>query len=251
MGTEKTVGVIGGMGPDATVELMRRVIAATPADDDADHIHMIVDNNPKVPSRIKALIDGDGESPGPFIAGMARGLAAAGADFLVIPCNTAHHYHAEVADAVPIPVLNVITLTATAISTAPSRPRRVGMLASPAVRIVGLFDAALRDAGIEPVYPESNHRLLDIIKAVKAGRVTTATRDRLTMIAGELEVAGADCLLISCSELSVIAEVLQTGLPVFDTIQILADAVVAGAKGEDDEAAITAPPGDSRAHGSL
>lgn len=244
---EKTVGVIGGMGPDATVELMRRVIAATPADDDADHIHMIVDNNPKVPSRIKALIDGDGEDPGPFIAGMARGLAAAGADFLVIPCNTAHHYHAEVADAVPIPVLNVITLTATAISNAPSRPRRVGMLASPAVRIVGLFDAALQDAGIEPVYPQSNHRLLDVIKAVKAGRVTAAIRETLNAIADDLETAGADCLLISCSELSVIAEALQTALPVFDTIQILADAVVARAKGETGA---MAAPVDSRAHGS-
>ncbi len=250
MDGEKTVGVIGGMGPDATVELMRRVIAATPAADDADHIHMIVDNNPKVPSRIKALIDGDGESPGPFIAGMAQGLAAAGADFLVIPCNTAHHYHAEVAAAVSIPVLNVITLTAATISNASSRPRRVGMLASPAVRIVGLFDAALHGVDIAPVYPESNHRLLDVIKAVKAGQVSAETRETLNAIADELETAGADCLLISCSELSVISDAMQTALPVFDTIQILADAVVAQAKGEPGEAAVTAPPVGNRGHGS-
>lgn len=250
MESEKTVGVIGGMGPDATVELMRRVIAATPADDDADHIHMIVDNNPKVPSRIKALIDGDGADPGPFIAGMARRLAAAGADFLVIPCNTAHHYHAEVAEAVSIPVLNVITLTATTIAGAPSRPRQVGMLASPAIRIVGLFDAAFRDAGIEWVYPESNHRLLDIIKAVKAGQVTAATHDALNDIADELATAGADCLLIACSELSVIADGLRTALPVFDTLQVLTDEIVARAKGDAGQAAFRAPQDGSRAHGS-
>lgn len=249
MNGEKTVGVIGGMGPDATVELMRRVIAATPADDDADHIHMIVDNNPKVPSRIKALIEGTGETPGPFIAGMARGLAAAGADFLVIPCNTAHHYHAEVADAVSIPVLNVITLTATAISTAPPAPRRIGMLASPAVKIVGLFDAAFQAVGIETLYPESNDRLLAVIKAVKAGQITDAVRETFNAVVDELEADGAGALLIACTELSVISDALTSTLPVFDTLQVLTDEIVARAKGDAGEAVVTAAPGDSRAHG--
>lgn len=89
---QPVVGVLGGMGPEATVELMQRVIRATPARDDADHVRMIVDNNPKVPSRIAALIERRGDDPAPVIADMARGLEAAGADFLVIACNTAHHY---------------------------------------------------------------------------------------------------------------------------------------------------------------
>ena len=72
---EKIVGVIGGMGPEATVDFMRRVIRSTPANDDSDHIRMIVDNNPKIPSRIKALIEGTGESPGPTMAKMAVNLA--------------------------------------------------------------------------------------------------------------------------------------------------------------------------------
>ena len=71
---EKVVGVIGGMGPAATVDLMRRVIEATPAADDVDHIRMLVDNNPKIPSRIAALIDGTGESPVPCLIEMAQGL---------------------------------------------------------------------------------------------------------------------------------------------------------------------------------
>ncbi len=79
---EAIVGVIGGMGPEATTELMRRVLKATPTSDDGDHIHMIVDNNPKVPSRIGALLKGSGEDPGPIIADMATRLETAGADFL-------------------------------------------------------------------------------------------------------------------------------------------------------------------------
>ena len=68
---EKTVGIIGGMGPEATVEFMRRVIAATPARDDRDHLHMLVDNNPKIPSRIAAIIEGTGEDPAPVLCGQA------------------------------------------------------------------------------------------------------------------------------------------------------------------------------------
>src|SRR5690625_6011140 len=87
--TEPIVGIIGGMGPEATIELMQRIVSKTPAADDQDHIHMIVDNNPKVPSRIQALLEGTGDNPAPVLMAMARRLEQAGADFLVIPCNTA------------------------------------------------------------------------------------------------------------------------------------------------------------------
>ncbi len=87
----KVVGVLGGMGPEATVDFMARVIALTPTRTDEDHVRMIVDNNPHIPSRQTALLD-DGEEPGPVIAAMAAGLETAGADFLVMPCNTAHVY---------------------------------------------------------------------------------------------------------------------------------------------------------------
>jgi aspartate racemase len=94
--SHRILAIIGGMGPEATVDLMLRVINATPARDDQDHIRMLVDNNPKVPSRINALVDGSGESPAPALISMARGLASLGADFLAVPCNTAHHYLREV-----------------------------------------------------------------------------------------------------------------------------------------------------------
>src|SRR5579872_2815690 len=86
------IGILGGMGPEATVDLMRRVIAATPARSDADHIHMIVDNNPKVPSRIAAIIETTGPDPAPELIRMAQSLERAGADALAMPCNTAHAY---------------------------------------------------------------------------------------------------------------------------------------------------------------
>ena len=127
------VGVIGGMGPDATVDLMQRVICATPAKDDADHIHLLVDNNPKVPSRIAALVEGHGESPAPVLVQMAQNLERAGADLLAIPCNTAHAYLDPIRSAVAIPVLDMIQMTADRLAELSSQPKTVGIIASSAV----------------------------------------------------------------------------------------------------------------------
>ena len=87
----RRVGILGGMGPQATILLMQKVLAAVPAQDDAGHIPLIVDQNPQVPSRIRRLIEGVGEDPGPVLADMARRLVAGGAEALAMPCNTAHH----------------------------------------------------------------------------------------------------------------------------------------------------------------
>jgi aspartate/glutamate racemase len=104
----RTLGIIGGMGNEATVDLMLRVIKATPGRDEQNHIRMLVDNNPKLPSRIKTLVDGTGESPAPTLISMARGLAGSGADFLAIPSNTVHYYLREVQESADILILNMI-----------------------------------------------------------------------------------------------------------------------------------------------
>src|ERR1700723_1217369 len=93
----RRVGILGGMGPEATVLLMRKVIAAVPAKDDRDHVSLIVDQNSQVPSRIKHLVESTGEDPGPVLAEMAKRLERSGAKALAMPCNTAHHYAADIA----------------------------------------------------------------------------------------------------------------------------------------------------------
>ena len=104
----KIIGVLGGMGPDATVDFMSKVIALTPADKDQDHIHMIVDHNPGVPNRQAAIL-GDGQDPGPELAAMAARLEAAGADYLVIPCNTAYVFKDAVVGASGVPCLSLLS----------------------------------------------------------------------------------------------------------------------------------------------
>ena len=228
---EKTVGVIGGMGPEATVEFMRRLVAAVPAHDDSDHLHVIADNNPKIPSRIKAILEGGGEDPTPVLVAMARKLEAMGADVLTIPCNTAHYYHPAIAEAVGIPVLDMVGLSVERLDTLAPKPKRIGMLASPAVLRVGLFDKHLTAAGYEltPVDQDTEDRLLEIIKAVKAGGTSPAHRRTYEAIARKLKENGADAFLVACSELSLLPAP-DVGSPVIDTLDVLVDATVRTAR---------------------
>ena len=226
--SEQTVGVIGGMGPEATVDLMRRVIAATPAQDDVDHIHMLVDNNPKVPSRIKALIEGTGESPAPFMAKMAQGLEQAGVDFLVIPCNTAHMYYSEVVAAVSIPVVNILDVTVQHVKRCQPDIRRVGMLASTAVENIRLYHDKFDIEDIETLFPTPVHqeKVMALIKGVKSKDYDADAVARYNEAAAYLKSQGAECLILACTELSVIADKLTIELPVYDASQLLAEHIV-------------------------
>ncbi|WP_439102130.1 aspartate/glutamate racemase family protein [Congregibacter sp.] len=228
MSRSKAVGVLGGMGPAATVDLMQRVIAATPASDDCDHIRMLVDNNPKVPSRIKALIEKTGPSPVPVLTAMAQQLVAQGADFLAMPCNTAHHFYAELASAVDVPFLNITELVAKRIAISQPAARRVGLLASSALSQIRLYEPSFDTRNIEAVYPEASQQteLMALIQAIKANGGERCGYAALQNSAEALEAAGVDCLLIACTELSVVSEQLRSALPFYDAADILAQEIV-------------------------
>ena len=231
---EKIVGIIGGMGPEATVDLMQRVIKATPALDDADHIRMIVDNNPKIPSRIKALLEGIGESPGPCMADMARKLEAWGADFLVIPCNTAHYYYSDVKSAVQIPVLHMIELTASLVAQDNQGIKTVGIMATTATLKTGLYSKALGRNGISVVYPPEDlqNRLMDAIKTIKAGNYGKPEVETLKAAAESLVAEKAQALILACTELSIIGGALTpcSGITLYDALQVLTEEIVKAAK---------------------
>ncbi|PWQ97605.1 aspartate/glutamate racemase family protein [Leucothrix arctica] len=225
---EKTVGIIGGMGPEATVDLMQQVIAGTPANDDVDHIRMLVDNNPKVPSRIKAIIEGTGESPAPVMIQMAQGLEKQGADFLVIPCNTAHHYYNDVAASVSIPTLNIIEITAKHSKQQQPDLTKVGLLASSALQKINLYEPWFEQLGVEIAYPnvDDQQAVMELIRAVKANKQTSEQVAAYNRAAQQLAAQGAECLIVACTELSVIGDQLQTELPVYDASTLLAQAII-------------------------
>lgn len=223
--TEPVVGVIGGMGPAATAEFMRRLVMATDAADDADHIHVIADSNPKVPSRIRALIEGDGEDPAPVLADMAHRLEQHGADFLVVPCNTAHRYLAAMSAAVNVPVWDMVELSLAWVA-ARFGSTHIGLLASPALRRIALYEGPAERHGMSILYPQDEDGLLEVIRAVKADRVTDAECRRYGQAAGELVERGAETLVLACTEFSLLPATPDPGVTVVDSLQVLAESVV-------------------------
>jgi len=218
----RVVGIIGGMGPEATLDLMRRVLAKTPANDDQDHIHLIVESNPKIPSRIAHLIEGTGADPTPELIRIAVNLQRAGAEALAIPCNTAHAYAHSIRRAVSIPLLDMVQLTVDQIAGSP-RIARVGLLASTATLATELYAKAFAAHGLAIVHPVAQEEVMSLIKAVKRGETGLPTQVKLGRLALDL-ARQADVLLIGCSELSVIAAGVT--VPFVDSLDVQAQAIV-------------------------
>lgn len=229
---EKVVGIIGGMGPEATVDLMARIIKATPALDDVDHIRMVVDNNPKVPSRIKALLEGEGESPVLCLQNMARKLAAWGVDFLAMPCNTAHYYHSDIQKVVPIRLLDMIGIAVEATVAQNPGIQAVGLLASTVVINLKLYERAFSERHVRLVTPPSQVQdgLMAVIRKIKTGRYGSEVGQVLQAAAEQLIKDGAGALLVACTELSIISGNIRTACPTLDAAQVLAEAIVREAR---------------------
>ncbi|WP_071674157.1 cysteate racemase [Nioella nitratireducens] len=224
----RRIGILGGMGPEATILMQQRLLATVAAEDDSDHIPLLIDMNPQVPSRIAHLIEGTGGDPAPVLADMARRLETAGAKALAMPCNTAHSYAANITAAVDIPLLNMVTLSAER-----AGPGKVGILASPATRITGVFDDALEPRGAVPVWVDDEDQLLHAIRIIKANGATVEARNILRAASEELLAMGAETQLIGCSEFSLIAEATSAEANAIDTLDVLVEAVVAFATGDD------------------
>ena len=201
-------------------------MAFTEAADDSDHVPMIVDNNTQIPSRIKALIEKTGDDPGPVLSDMAKRLESSGAEALAMPCNTAHFYAPIIEQSVNIPLLNMVTLAASQLKALSPIVKRVGLLASPAVLETHVFDQIFESSNMDIIYPANQHQMLDAIRAVKINSGDRSARQTMRNAAQELTDRGADCLLIACSELSIIADTVPLGIPCLDTIDILAQAII-------------------------
>ena len=126
---EKTIGILGGMGPEATLDLFSKIIANTPAAKDQDHLRVVIDSNPKVPDRTAAILRG-GESPVPAMKAGIQALKQAGADFVVIPCVSAHFFLDELQREATLPILSMLDVTAEHIRKDHLHIRTVGMLAT-------------------------------------------------------------------------------------------------------------------------
>ena len=234
MQTKRTIGILGGMGPAATVDLFDRIVRATPARTDQEHIPLLIFNDTAIPDRSQAILHGGADPLPPMVAGLAL-LERMGAHLIAIPCNTAHHYWAQLQAGVTIPVLNMITETAQAIRRAHPEVERVGIMATSGTIAVGLYQDALRGADLVPVEPTADEvaRTMEAIygeRGVKAGYPTGLSHDLLVKVGTALVERGAQTLILGCTEIPLALHDGDLPVPLIASNQVLAEAAVREAR---------------------
>ena len=207
----KTIGIIGGMGPAATADLMNKIIDMTEAAKDQDHIPMFVDSNTCIPDRTLAILEG-GEDPVPQMLRSAKRLEQAGADFLIVPCNTAHFFVPQLQKEVGIPFLNMPQETGKLLQQ--KGIKRAAVLATNGTCQSGLYEKVLTEAGIETLYPSPEQQKLVmslIYDYIKKGITdpNKLPREGVVAMIKDLHARGAQALLLACTELPLAFSILD------------------------------------------
>ncbi|GAN00462.1 aspartate racemase [alpha proteobacterium U9-1i] len=226
MAEPKTIGILGGMGPAATVDLFDKLVRATDAATDQDHLRILIDNNPRIPNRNDAIA-GRGPSPVPALIAGARGLEREGADCILISCNTAHFFAPEIGAALSIPILNMIEATVDA--TKARGVKRAGVMAGTGCIDAQLYQNALERAGIEPVThdPEEQKRMMALIYRIKGGDMASASRAEARALAAVLIARGAEAIIAGCTEAPLVLFQRDISIPLLNSTDILVERAIA------------------------
>lgn len=193
------LGVLGGMGPMATVDFLRKLVEATPADRDQDHLGVIVAQAADIPDRTRAILDG-GADPLPAMTVALRRLEAAGAARIAIPCNTAHHWHGALQALTPVPILHIVDAVAEALLQAGGAAGPVGLLATDGTLRTGLYPRRLARHGVTCRAPDDQAAVMRAVRLVKAGRIADA-RPLFQTQADALLAAGCRRVVMACTEI--------------------------------------------------
>lgn len=228
--TFRTAGVLGGMGPDATVDFMARVLALTDAGTDQDHVRLLVDQNPKVPDRQDALLR-NGQSPGPVLARMAQNLESIGADFIVMPCNTAHAFQSDIVAAIDVPFVSIVDVTLAALPANAC----VGVLATQGCIDAGVYQSVLDEQSIDYLLPTAAEaevvmRLVFAIKSGKRGRDIAAGAHEACHALVE---RGATAVVVACTELPLVISADEIAVPLVSSTDELAMKTISLARGDE------------------
>lgn len=224
---KKTCGVIGGMGPLATVDFLNRIINCTDASVDGGHMHVIADSNTSIPDR-SAFVLSNGSSPEEELIKSAVRLENAGADFLVMTCNTAHLFYEKISSSVNIPFINMIDEVAAVISK--EKINCVGLLATTGTISSGLYEDYLKEYGIQLIIPSDNDQTLvmDFIYKIKGMHSSTESPDisNILSIIEHMKQHGAQAIILGCTELPIALNDDNTNIRCIDATQILAEKAV-------------------------
>lgn len=222
---KKTIGIIGGMGPLATCDLMKKIIENTEATCDQDYPRICVDCNTNIPDRTAAIL-GQGKDPCPEMIKSAIRLQCIGADVLIVSCNTAHYFLENVEKCVDIPILHMPRETAKEL--AKQGVRKAALLATNGTIQCGLYDQELNKQGIDCIHPntEDQQMIMSIIyDYVKAGKPYKCV-EKIRAMQDRLANQGVEKLILGCTELPIAFAQWDTLIPTIDPTDVLARSAI-------------------------
>lgn len=229
---EKRIGILGGMGPEATVDLFLKIIKATPAKKDQDHLRIVIDNNPKIPNRTLAIL-GKGKSPLKQLQETLHNLEKAGAEIIAMPCNTAHHYYRELQESTNIPIINMISETVAYIYENFPDIKKIGLLATIGTIKAGIYHKAITKLEVITPDEDAQETVMNAIygeQGIKAGYTQGKPRSDILEVAKVLINKGAEAIIIGCTEISLVLSQKDLPIPLIDPSQILAGVIVRKAR---------------------
>ncbi|MGL5718342.1 MAG: aspartate/glutamate racemase family protein [Paraclostridium sp.] len=222
----KTVGIIGGMGPMATMDLVNKILCITPAKCDNEHIPMIIDNNTQIPDRTDFIL-GRGLDPTDELIKSAKNLEKIGSDFLVIPCNTAHYFYENIKNSVNIEVINMIEEVANFIESKSSDINRIGLLSTVGTIEGRVYDNIFEKRNIDVIKPikEEQEIIMDLIYGIKQRR-QKFDKNKIKKIIYDLKSEGVQYIVLGCTELPIAVNLLKIEGCFIDPSNILAEVIV-------------------------
>lgn len=205
---KKTIGIIGGMGPLATVKLFERIVVNSKAVTDQEHPRVVIDNNTNIPDRTSFIL-GRGEDPVPELIKSAVGLEKMGADFLIMPCNTAHFFLKEISKSINIPFIDMLEETLKEASATVS-DGRIGLLATDGTIQSGIYDKRAIDHEIKLIHPnpEDQAKVMKFIYGIKSGNLNGHSED-FKEVVSRMADEGLKAVILGCTELSVAIDYLE------------------------------------------
>jgi aspartate racemase len=221
----RVVGILGGMGPMSTADLMRKVTEKTPVQHEREHLRMLIDSRPQIPDRPAGLL-GTGPSPVPMLQESARMLEAWGADLIAIPCNTAHGFLADVQAAVEIEVLDMIGIVGREISKTFSDGAPIGLLSTTAAQQLRIFHDRLPQFTLVAPEEEAQEELVaGAILQVKLEDTVEEPRKKLLKAIETLNPAPL-AIIAGCTEVELAFQGSEGPVPIFRPMDLLAEEIV-------------------------
>ena len=227
----KTIGILGGMGPAATVDFFGKIVAAAQAGCDQDHPRIIVDCNPKIPDRTSAILN-NGADPLPEMLASLRRLENSRVDCITIPCVTAHFYHARLQEKTAIPILHIVRETIAHLVAKHLQARTIGAIATSGTLQSGLIANICAEYGITLLTPAEDiqtGKVMAAIYRIKAEGATPASAMLVREAAATLIAQGAQAIIAGCTEIPLVLKDGDLSVPVLDPISILAARALAAA----------------------